>query len=454
MSRGSQSYRCQECGQLYPKWEGKCYLCNSWNSIEVEEDSLSLEGDKTREVEMISLANSSRVEIAEMRVETGISELNRVLGGGLMAGSVILLAGDPGVGKSTLACQVSSNLSKAKVRVLYVSGEETKDQVIARFRRIDTDADVALLCTQNLQRVVDEIDRDDAGYNFVVVDSLQALYDPKSTLSAYSSNQLRTNASVLSAVAKRRGTTLMLLGQITKDGSVSGPKSIEHLVDVVAYFIRPRDDSVRSLEIVKNRFGRTPEFADFILEEKGLTTSGEDTLMSKGDLSDVAGRAFVPVSYGSRYYLAEIQALVSPARDSAPRIYSEGLDIGRLQMLLLILDKELGLSLTSKIVLVQVVGSREVKDHTSDLAVAAALVSAATGRPVAEGLCCFGELSLLGELRPTGDSAERLRFAKSRGFSDAVCNMVNNSDIVDSCRTLPQALVRLGLLKAELRAIG
>ncbi len=453
MTKVASAFSCFECGQTYPKWEGRCFRCGSWNSIDIQQDPHDELSSHSRLL-LQSESVSSYGEDPEVRHDSGISELDRVFGGGIVRGSTVLLAGEPGVGKSTLATQICSYLASSGAKILYASGEETPRQIVSRVKRISRSSDFALLCTQDLGVLLSEISREDQSYELVVVDSLQAFADSESTLSAYGTNQTRANAQSLCALCKSKGITLLLLGQITKDGSVLGPKSIEHLVDVVAYFERSREGDVRSLEVHKNRFGSTPEFAEFTLSSSGLSLPPEEPVGGGPGRKAVPGRSYVPISYGSRYRMTEIQALVSPSYDESPKIYAEGFEVRRLQMLMAIIDKELAISLQSKVVLIQVVGGRTIRDHGGDLAVAAALVSAATKVPISTDLCSFGELSLLGEVRPMGDADVRLSFARSRGFKKVVFNDIELEKSTRECESLVGALGVLGLHGSALRAIG
>ncbi len=454
MAKTGTNFSCVECGQIYAKWEGRCSQCGNWNSIKQEPELVherSVRANVAVQSELVSNWDSD----AEIRYRSGISEFDRVFGGGIVKGSTVLVAGEPGVGKSTLATQIASHLASTGVKILYASGEETPAQIAGRVRRLTPRSDFAVLCTQDFARLLSELSKDDEGYEFAVVDSLQTFVDSESSLSAYGANQTRVNAQVLSALCKTKGITLMVLGQITKDGSVLGPKAVEHLVDVVAYFERPREGSLRSLEVHKNRFGSTPEFAEFTLSSSGLELPSEELVGANrtGDKT-VPGRSYVPISYGSRYRMTEIQALVSPSYDGLAKVYTEGFDLKRLQMLVAILDKEVSLALQSKVVLLQVVGGRTIKDHAGDLAIAAAIVSAATKTPIDVDVCSFGEISLLGEVRPIGDAQARASFAKSRGFKTAVFNALDSSGKDGRCTSVVQALSELGLHRSGLRAIG
>ncbi len=438
---------------MYPKWEGRCFGCGSWNSIEAQRNSYDGRSSENRLV-LRSECVSSYIEDPEVRYRSGISELDRVFGGGIVQGSSVLLAGEPGVGKSTLATQIGSYLASSGVKLLYASGEETPGQIVSRVKRLSPNSAFSLLCTQDLGTLLSELSRDDQRYELVVVDSLQAFSDSESTLSAYGTNQTRANAQALSSLCKLKGITLLLLGQITKDGSVLGPKAIEHLVDVVAYFERSKEGNVRALEVHKNRFGSTPEFAEFALSSSGLELPPEEPMGVNSGGKVAPGRSYVPISYGSRYRMTEIQALISPCYGESPKIYAEGFEVRRLQMLMAIIDKELSFSLQSKVVLLQVVGGRTIRDQGGDLAVAAALVSAATATPIGMDLCSFGELSLLGEVRPMGDALARRSFARSRGFNTIVSNVVDIDGVEHVCDSLVQALDAMGLHRSGLRAIG
>jgi DNA repair protein RadA/Sms len=429
MSRPAVAYVCQSCGSVHARWAGKCEGCSAWNTLVEEATSAPAAGGKAaapaprtgarrgKGLDLVDLAG----EAADApRLETGIAELDRVLGGGIARGSAVLVGGDPGIGKSTLLLQAAALLARRGAAVVYVSGEESVDQVRGRARRLGlADAPVQLAAETALAPILDGLR---AGRpDVAVVDSVQTLWSDAVPAAPGSVAQVRACAHELVQLAKKRGSAVILVGHVTKDGQIAGPRVLEHMVDAVLYFEGDRAHQFRILRGVKNRFGPTDEIGVFEMGEAGLKEVANPSALFLGARSAPASGSVVFAGMeGSRPVLVEIQALVAQAAFGAPRRAVVGWDGGRLAMVLAVLEARCGLSFTGREVYLNVAGGLKIAEPAADLAVAAALVSAVLDVPLPASLVAFGEASLSGEVRPVGRVDARLKEAAKLGFRAAL----------------------------------
>lgn len=420
MAKASSQFVCQECGAVTPRWAGKCESCGAWNSIieeagpEAAPKGVSPKGG--RKIAFVGLDGES--DKAPRRT-TGIAELDRVLGGGLVKGSAVLVGGDPGIGKSTLLLQAAAALSKS-ARVAYVSGEEAVDQIRMRAARLGlTKANVALASATNVRDILATLDASDAP-DLAVIDSIQTMYVDQLDSAPGTVAQVRSSASELIRLAKRRGTAVILVGHVTKEGAIAGPRVLEHMVDTVLYFEGERGHQFRILRAVKNRFGPTDEIGVFEMTERGLSeVANPSALFLAERRGEVSGAAVFAGMEGTRPVLVEIQALVSPTSYGTPRRAVVGWDSGRLSMVLAVLETRCGLAFGAADVYLNVAGGLRIAEPAADLAVAAALVSALTDTPVPNETVVFGEIGLSGEVRAVGQTEARLKEAAKLGFTKA-----------------------------------
>ncbi|MGH8727023.1 MAG: DNA repair protein RadA [Burkholderiales bacterium] len=422
MAKSKTIYSCNECGGQTLKWQGQCPHCQSWNTL------IESIAEKTRfapvstSSEVLSL---STVETAEAPCNaTGISEFDRVLGGGLVAGGVVLLGGDPGIGKSTLLLQTLAALCESH-KTLYVSGEESAQQIALRARRLNVTAkNVRLLAEIQLEKIENALA---AEKPFVaVIDSIQTLYSEALQSAPGSVAQVRECAAQLTRHAKRSGSSLILVGHVTKEGALAGPRVLEHMVDTVLYFEGDTHSSFRLIRAIKNRFGAVNELGVFAMTDRGLRgVNNPSALFLSEHRDDVAGSCVLVTQEGTRPLLVEIQALVDDANGMNPRRISVGLDQLRLSLLLAVLHQHVGIASFDKDVFVNAVGGVKISEPAADLAVLAALVSARDGKPLPEKLVVFGEVGLTGEVRPVQRGQERLKEAAKLGFTRALVPRAN-----------------------------
>jgi DNA repair protein RadA/Sms len=428
MARPRSRYVCQECGSVHMQWAGRCDACGGWNSL-VEEaaaegppKSLSGSGTKGRKIEFVGLTGQS--EMAPRRL-TGIAEFDRVCGGGMVPGSALLVGGDPGIGKSTLLLQVVAALAQgrggAKLKCAYISGEEAIDQVRLRAARLGVaGAPVELAAATNVRDIAASIETI-GGPDLVVIDSIQTMYLDTLDSAPGTVSQVRAAAQELIRLAKRVGFTLVLVGHVTKEGLIAGPRVLEHMVDTVLYFEGERGHQFRILRAVKNRFGPTDEIGVFEMTDAGLTEVPNPSALFLADRrGDVSGAAVFAGMEGTRPVLVEIQALVAPSPPGTPRRAVVGWDSARLAMVMAVLDARCGLAIGANDVYLNVAGGLRISEPAADLAVAAALVSALTGKPVPADMVVFGEIGLSGEIRPVSQSDARLKEASKLGFERAL----------------------------------
>jgi len=422
MAKPSPRFVCQSCGAVTGKWAGKCETCGEWNTI-AEEPAESRPGGSTARRPGTKLALESLSGTAEppARRMTGIGELDRVLGGGLVAASAVLVGGDPGIGKSTLLLQVTASLAQAGHRVLYISGEESVDQIRLRARRLGLhEAPVELAAAINVRDIVAalESERDLA---MVVIDSIQTMWLDSVESAPGTVTQVRAAGFELIRLAKQRGFCLVLVGHVTKEGTLAGPRVLEHMVDAVLHFEGDRGHQFRILRGAKNRFGATDEIGVFEMTDRGLAeVANPSALFLAERRGHIAGSAVFAGLEGTRPVLLEVQALLSNNAGGSPRRSVVGWDGGRLSMLLAVLEARCDMRLSGSDVYLNVAGGLRITEPAADLAVAAALCSAATGRPTDAGSVYFGEVGLSGEVRQVAQADARLKEAQKLGFDRAV----------------------------------
>jgi DNA repair protein RadA/Sms len=429
MAKVKTVYTCTDCGGTNPKWEGKCPHCGSWNTL--VEGIAEAPGGAAAAHRYAPLAASAPVrklsEIKareEPRFSTGIDEFDRVLGGGMVAGAVILIGGDPGIGKSTLLLQAVAALSASR-KVLYVTGEESADQVALRATRLGLDSgDVLLLPEIRLEAIQAALASEAPAV--AVIDSIQTVYSDQLTSAPGSVAQVRECAAQLTRIAKQTGTSMVLIGHVTKEGALAGPRVLEHIVDTVLYFEGDTHSSFRLVRAIKNRFGAVNELGVFAMTDRGLrgVANPSALFLSQHD-EQVAGSCVMVTQEGTRPLLVEVQALVDTANMPNPRRLSVGLEGNRLAMLLAVLHRHAGVSASDQDVFVNAVGGVRISEPASDLAVLAAIVSSLRNKPLPRGLIAFGEVGLAGEIRPAPRGQERLREAAKLGFSIALIPKAN-----------------------------
>jgi DNA repair protein RadA/Sms len=426
MAKSKEAFFCQNCGASSPKWQGQCAACGEWNTLIAEtvparSRPLAI---RTAGSELSTTVASQAIEETP-RLPTGSSELDRVLGGGLVAGSVTLIGGDPGIGKSTLLLQVVAALATgrgaAKLKCAYISGEEAIDQVRLRAQRLGVaSAPVELAAATNIRDIAASLETV-GGPDVVVIDSIQTMYLDTLDSSPGTVSQVRAAAQELIRLAKRVGFTLVLVGHVTKEGLIAGPRVLEHMVDTVLYFEGERGHQFRILRAVKNRFGPTDEIGVFEMTDAGLAEVPNPSALFLADRhGDVSGAAVFAGMEGTRPVLVEIQALVAPSPPGTPRRAVVGWDTARLAMVMAVLDARCGLAIGTNDVYLNVAGGLRIGEPAADLAVAAALVSALTGSPVPVDMVVFGEIGLSGEVRPVSQSDARLKEAGKLGFEQAL----------------------------------
>ncbi len=425
MAKAKTSYVCSECGGTSLKWEGKCPHCSNWNTL-VETREASTGGHRFAPLAGASPVRSlADVEARELpRQPTGIAEFDRVLGGGLVTGAVVLIGGDPGIGKSTLLLQALVSLSNA-VPVLYVTGEESAEQVALRARRLElVTSHVQLLAEIRLEAITQALLEQRP--QVAVIDSIQTLYSSELTAAPGSVSQVRECAAQLTRLAKQTGTAIVFIGHVTKDGSLAGPRVLEHIVDTVLYFEGDTHSSFRLVRAIKNRFGAVNELGVFAMTERGLKgVNNPSALFLSQHQQEVAGSCVMATQEGSRPLLVEIQALVDSAHAPNPRRLSVGLESNRLAMLLAVLHRHAGVATYDQDVFVNAVGGVKIAEPAADLPVLLAIMSSLRNRPLPAGLVAFGEVGLAGEIRPAPRGQERLREAAKLGFSCALVPKAN-----------------------------
>jgi DNA repair protein RadA/Sms len=427
VAKAKTIYVCSECGGQALKWQGQCPHCSAWNTlVETVAEATAAGGNRFNAVSGTSrLQRLSDVEAREEnRVPTGITEFDRVLGGGLVPGAVVLIGGDPGIGKSTLLLQALAALGNAR-KVLYVSGEESPQQIALRARRLALDAGaVELLAEISLEKIQATLIAQKP--QIAVMDSIQTLYSEQLTSAPGSVAQVRECAAQLTRVAKSTGMTMIFIGHVTKEGALAGPRVLEHIVDTVLYFEGDTHSSFRLIRAVKNRFGAVNELGVFAMTEKGLKgVNNPSALFLSQHQEPVAGSCVLVTQEGTRPLLVEIQALVDDAHAQNPRRLGVGLEQNRLALLLAVLHRHAGMACYDQDVFVNAVGGMKIAEPAADLAILMAIVSSLTNRPLPKKLVVFGEIGLAGEVRPVQRGQERLKEAAKLGFTHALIPEAN-----------------------------
>jgi DNA repair protein RadA/Sms len=429
MAKPKTQYVCAECGGTSLKWQGQCPHCNAWNTLaEARVEATTGEHRYASLVPTAAVQSLGEVQAREMpRIGSGVDEFDRVLGGGLVEGGVVLIGGDPGIGKSTLLLQSLAVLA-ASTPVLYVSGEESVAQIALRARRLGIDAARAarmrLLAEISLERIIATIQNEKPAV--VVIDSIQTVYSPELQSAPGSVAQVRECAAQLTRLAKQAGLTMIMVGHVTKEGALAGPRVLEHMVDTVLYFEGDTHSSFRLVRAFKNRYGAVNELGVFAMTDRGLKgVANPSALFLSSHDAQVAGSCVMVTQEGTRPLLVEIQALVDTAHVPNPRRLSVGLEQQRLAMLLAVLHRHAGIAAFDQDVFVNAVGGVRITEPAADLAVLLAVVSSMRDRPLPRGLVAFGEIGLAGEVRPAPRGQERLREAAKLGFSTALVPRAN-----------------------------
>ena len=415
-------YICSECEYKSPKWLGRCPSCGAWNSF--TEDIVREEKGASRSVRSV-ISPSRAVKFDEldmpeyMRISTGLAEFDRVLGGGIVVGSVVLLSGEPGIGKSTLLMQISDILGSHK-KILYVSGEESGGQLKLRAERLGVSGkNLYLLNETNIETILAEADK--LKPDIIIADSIQTIYSDDSASSPGSITQVRECAFDFIEKAKNHGISVILVGHVNKEGGIAGPKVLEHMVDAVLYFEGDRRQSYRIIRAVKNRYGSTDEIGVFEMTDSGLSeVANPSEMLMEGRPTGVPGNCAVCTLEGTRPLIAEVQALVSPTSFPSPRRTTNGIEYNRVCLILAVLEKRLGLKFSANDVYMNVIGGLRIDEPACDIAAALALVSSLTDRVIPDDLIAFGELGLSGECRAVSNLDVRLREAERLGFRRAV----------------------------------
>ena len=427
MAKAKTVFFCKECGYETSKWLGQCPGCRQWNTLVEEKVSAGTKKGKVRDLssgqKVTSIFDVTMEE--EDRISTGIDEMDRVLGGGIVRGSLTLLGGDPGIGKSTLLLQVCRNLANDDKKVLYISGEESLKQVRMRAERLSGfKKEVLLLCETDILTQADRIR--EVKPDMVVIDSVQTMFSPDISSAAGSVSQVREVTSVLMQIAKSEGIAVFLVGHVTKDGVVAGPRTLEHMVDTVLFFEGEQSAIYRILRGIKNRFGSTNEMGVFEMKETGLAEVPDPSrIMLDGRPVDAPGSVVVCSMEGTRPLLIEVQALVSPTSFNIPRRTAVGIDFNRINLLLAVLEKRAGLRLSTSDAYVNLAGGMKLGEPAMDLGIVCAVISSYNNIPIDPGTVIFGEVGLAGEVRGVSHVQQRLYEAIKMGFTRAIIPKTN-----------------------------
>ena len=425
-------YICEKCEYKSPKWMGKCPACGAWNSFQEDVVMEEAKSATPKRISMNGTESSNRtvkfddLELPSyMRSETGLCELDRVLGGGLVHGSVVLLSGEPGIGKSTLLMQISDSLGKTDAHgkernVLYISGEESGGQLKLRAQRLGIGGkNLHVLTETNIENILSEISK--LKPDVVIIDSIQTVYSDRMTSAPGSTTQIKESALAFINLAKSAGISMLLVGHVNKEGGIAGPKVLEHMVDAVLYFEGERHQSYRIIRAIKNRFGSTNEIGVFEMTDKGLEeVENPSQMLLAGRPKNVPGNCAVCTMEGTRPIIAEIQALVAQTTFPAPRRAANGIDYNRMCLILAVLEKRLGLKFFQSDVYMNVIGGMRLDEPASDVAVALSMVSSLTDRIIPDDVIAIGELGLSGECRSVSNIETRIQEAARLGFTKAI----------------------------------
>lgn len=437
MSKSKLAFCCQSCGTLYPKWSGQCTDCGNWNTI-VEEVQSITPSSRYQGYAGVETVITRMVDVKlneEIRLSSGLQELDRVLGGGIIMGSAILIGGDPGIGKSTILLQAISHLS-LQSKVLYVTGEESPQQITLRARRLGLpENQLWLLADTHVENIINHIQKEKP--RVLVIDSIQTMHTSLLSSAPGSVGQVRESAMQLVTYAKQSGTSLFLVGHVTKEGNLAGPRVLEHMVDTVLYFEGEQDNRYRMIRAVKNRYGAVNELGIFAMTDKGLREVNHPSAIFLSRYSQpVSGSIITATKEGSRPLLVEVQALVDQTHSANPRRLSVGLETQRLSMLLAILHRHSGISTHSMDVFLNVVGGLQIVETAADLPILFAILSSFRNRPLPQELITFGEIGLAGEIRPVSGGQERLKEAAKHGFKTAIVPKANAGKPIDEMKII------------------
>ena len=456
MAKVKVSFQCSECGAETPKWVGQCPDCMAWNTLQetVVEKKSSNNVSRFREhlagpSEVCSLGEVGASETP--RQATGLAELDRVMGGGLVKGSVTLIGGDPGIGKSTLLLQTLASLDKANIQSLYVTGEESAQQVGLRGQRLGLSLDSLRILTENhLERILNVANKEQA--RVIVIDSIQTVYSDMLQSAPGAVAQVRECAAQLVRFAKQTNTALFLVGHVTKEGALAGPRVLEHMVDTVLYFEGDSGSRYRVVRTVKNRYGAVNELGIFAMTDKGLKeVSNPSAIFLSGHDEEVSGSAIMVTREGTRPMLVEVQALVDQSHLGNPRRVALGLEQNRLAMLLAVLHRHAGLSMSDQDVFINVVGGMRITETAADLPLLLAVVSSFKNKPLPNDMVMFGEIGLSGEIRPVQNGLERLNEAEKHGFKQALIPFANKPKLasaemdIQTVTHISQVMEKVGL---------
>lgn len=440
MSKIKKQYVCTNCGSVAPKWSGQCFDCHSWSTIieEIISQNSSSSITASGSVQKLEQINSDVTD--KMRTKTSINELDVVLGGGLVAAAAILIGGDPGIGKSTLLLQLATSLSSDKINCLYITGEESADQVKLRAKRLGiTTSKANILACSNIEDILSTIETNKKSIELIIIDSIQTMYTNQISSAPGTVSQIKATAHELVTYTKKNNITLFLACHVTKEGELAGPKVLEHMVDTVLYFEGDRRGHFRLLRSIKNRFGPVGEVGVFEMTAKGLmeiANPSELFLMEREN--NVSGTAIFAGMEGTRPLLIEIQALVASSNMPTPRRSVVGWDLNRLSMIIAVLNVRFGLNLTAYEIYLSVAGGLKITEPAADLAVAAALISAASNKALPKQSVFFGEIGLSGEVRKVAQPEARIKESTKLGFDNIICAGVKDSKLVKSIFHLKQ----------------
>ncbi|MCA1927679.1 MAG: DNA repair protein RadA [Calditerrivibrio sp.] len=406
---------CNQCGATSPKWVGKCPECGSWNSFteEITEKSNQPQNSTSKNYQILKLRDIKGVEVD--RFSTNIKEFDQVLGGGIVKGSVVLIGGEPGIGKSTIMLQIASLLSRFNKKVVYFSGEESTSQIKIRASRLEIEESDMDVISTNSYESVDEVLRNNS-YDYAIIDSIQTFYSAEINSAAGTISQIKNITHSLVEIAKSLGITVFIVGQVTKEGSIAGPKVLEHLVDTVLYFEGDYNRGIRILRSVKNRFGPTNEVGFFEMQDKGLKEISYKELLNS--TNNLPGRALTSVMEGTRIFLVEVESLVTQTFFNFSKRNANGFDTNRLQMLSAILEKKGGLNIGNHDIYLNVAGGLKINEPAADLAICASLISAYKNKPLPESSIFIGEVSLTGEIRNISNTKSRISEALKLGIKN------------------------------------
>ena len=451
MAKARSNFVCQNCGASYPKWTGKCENCGEWNTlveqiVETKGASAVVRSHSRGKILKPQSMRSIAAEDSVRRLPTGIADLDTVLGGGILPAGVMLLAGQPGIGKSTLLMQVAAYVAEQS-SVLYVSGEESASQVKLRATRLGATSgdDLQFVASTSADDIAATIRS--GQYKLVIIDSIQTLSLEEIASAPGTVSQITNSSNVIIRAAKASGAAVILVGHVTKEGSIAGPKVLEHLVDVVLQFEGDRYGGFKVVRAAKNRYGSTSEAAIFEMNDKGLRVVENPSVALLAERQNADGSVVLATLEGNRPILVEIQALVNSTNFGYPKRTASGFDLNRLNLLIAVLEKRTKLNLSDKDIYVNVVGGLKLADRAADLAVAMAIASAAAGRKLDDGLVVFGEVGLGGEIRSAQGADKRLNEAKKLGFTQAIAPATSGkkNSFVKGVKDLRQALI--GYLK-------